>query len=167
VPAKQDAIAREKVAQIMTGEVEAMADDGDRRHRRLQDSLLQIADARGHRAHQFRIEPRARHDQLAKVVIVESSDTRSLGSAQARDRRRPEEQGQFPEKRTVLVVGEDALYSTEGLRDGEPARQQDEEGRSFAFMDQPLAVAQLDIGRAPCNGGKLGCGDLGEKRYVF
>ena len=167
MPAKQHAIAREKVAQIMTGEVEAMADDGDRRYRCLEDSLLKIADTRGHRAHQFRIEPRARHDQLAKVMIVESSDARILGSTQARDRRRPEEQGQFPEKRTGLVVGEDALYPTKGLRDGKPARQQDEEGRSFALMNQPLAIVQPDIGRPPRDSGELGRGHLGEKRYVF
>src|SRR6266581_6997176 len=85
VPTERHPIARQKVAKLVAGEIEAMADDGDGCHRGVDRQLLQRAYTLGHHLQQLRVEPWARDDELAKIGAVEAAHARWLVGAQAGD----------------------------------------------------------------------------------
>ena len=84
-------VARDKIAHLMAGQVEAVADNRHGGGRRFARQLLQVADPCGHGLEELAIELGTTGDQLAKIRGIEPAHARGLERAQARHRRRSQE----------------------------------------------------------------------------
>ena len=167
VPAERHAIAREKIAQCVAGEIEAMSDQLDRRNRRFGGDLLQMPDARRHRAHHLVVEMLARSDQFAKIVRLDPAHARRLGGAEIRDRRRSQQQRNFACMVARQILVDLALDAADQFRHDKPSGQHDEKSRNFAFLDQPVVLAQINVRRARRDDAELTLRQAGEERHVL
>ena len=147
-PAEDDAVSHQEVAQAMAGDVVAMSDDGHARRRRFRRELAQVREASRHGARELRREVLACREQLGEIGVVEPGDARWLERAQARERGRAEQQRQLAEV-LALPVGVDApVGAMHDLAHLQRSIDEHEKGRLLAFVDQPLAGAQVHVGHA-------------------
>ena len=79
-----------------------------------------------------------------KSVWSRPADPRRLGCAQARNRRRAEQDRHFATVLARTVVVDEALAAGDRFVDVEAARNDDEERRNLAFLDQPVVRAQRE-----------------------
>src|SRR5207249_6961161 len=152
------------IAHVMACEVEAMADDRRRGDRCFARDFLQAADPRGHRFQKLAVEIATAGDKLAEIGRFEGTDPRRLQRAQAGDSGRAEQQWHLAEIVARCVRDEEAIDTVNDLAYLDSSLEEHEERRDLAFVDQPVAGAQTDVGSARGQRLELGCGQRREER---
>ena len=165
VPFENDVVAAQEVADAMARDVEAMPLDDHRLRRRGRlRELLQALHATRHRADELACEHAAFGEHRAEVRRVELRHARGLLRAQARDGGGPEQQRDLAEIHAGTVLVEAALDAVHHLEELERSLEEEEERRLLAFVDQPVAGPQVDVGEARRHGARLAVRKVAEQR---
>ena len=146
-PAEKNPVAQQEIAQLVARDVHSMPDDGDALRWRFLGQRAQAREALRHGRRQLGGESLAGAEQVRKVAAIELRDARGLERTHAGDRGRPQQQRQFTEV-VARAVGIDLpIVAVHDLAHVERAVDHQEKRRLLAFLHQPFAGIEANVGK--------------------